>query len=108
VSIALGYLYGKPSIATRSVPQTEVITIAKRDLERGEYIDFIGGATVRGGIETFEIASREQLLPLGLCEGARLKKGVARGEAVTRSQVEQRSSFIHDARRIQDSFHAQN
>jgi predicted homoserine dehydrogenase-like protein len=108
VSIALGYLYGKPSIATRSVPQTEVITIAKRDLERGEYIDSIGGATVRGGIETFEIASREQLLPLGLCEGARLKKGVARGEAVTRSQVEQRSSFIHDARRIQDSFHAQN
>jgi predicted homoserine dehydrogenase-like protein len=108
VSIALGYLYGKPSIATVSFPRTEVITIAKRNLMRGEYIDSIGGTTVYGGIETRETAGREHLLPLGLCEGARLTEDVEKGTAIARPQVELRESFLLNLRKIQDSFHAQS
>jgi predicted homoserine dehydrogenase-like protein len=108
ISIALGYLYGKPSLATVSFPQTEVITIAKRNLMRGEYIDSIGGATVHGGIETYETAERENLLPLGLCEGARLTEDVEKGTAIARPQVELRESILLNLRKVQDSFHAQN
>jgi predicted homoserine dehydrogenase-like protein len=108
ISIALGYLYGKPSVATAEFPRTEVITIAKRNLMRGEYIDSIGGETVYGGIETYETARQENLLPLGLCEGARLTEDVEKGKAIARTQVELRESFLLNLRKIQDSFHAQN
>jgi predicted homoserine dehydrogenase-like protein len=108
VSIALGYLYGKSSLSTVSCPRTEVIAIAKRDLARGEFIDSIGGATVYGGIETRETAGREKLLPLGLCEGARLTEDVEKGTAIARTQVELRESILLNLRKIQDSFHAEN
>jgi predicted homoserine dehydrogenase-like protein len=75
---------------------------------RGEYIDSIGGTTVYGGIETRETAGREHLLPLGLCEGARLTQDVEKGAAIARPQVELRESFLLNLRKIQDSFHAQN
>ncbi len=105
VSIALGYLYNKPVLSTSSLPGTEVITYAKKNLERGEYIDHIGGFTVYGGIEIYEKAQKEALLPLGLSEGARLKRDVEKGKPITYSHVELRDSLLLDLRKVQDRLH---
>ena len=55
-----------------------------------------------GGIESFDAAKRENLLPLGLCEGARLKEDVAKGLAIRLDQVEVKESFLLHLRKVQD------
>lgn len=102
ISVALGYLYKKPSIAASFLPTTEVITIAKRNLARGENIDHIGGATVYAGIETCLCARKENLLPFGLCEGAKLTENVEKGKPVAFSQVELKDTFLLELRKNQD------
>jgi predicted homoserine dehydrogenase-like protein len=102
ISVALGVLYHKPSLSTTSCPTTEVITIAKRDLSRGEIIDCIGGSTVYGGLEKAAGASEEGLLPFGLCEGAMLKHDIEKGNAIRLSQVKLEETFLLELRRIQD------
>jgi predicted homoserine dehydrogenase-like protein len=103
VSIALAFLYRKACLATENPPTTEVITIAKRDLKRGDHLDRIGGWTVYGGIETASRAKEENLLPLGLAEGARLNVDVPAGSAVSLHQVELRPGVLLELRRIQDT-----
>jgi len=100
-SIAWACLYNKPTIAALGTFRTEVITVAKKNLEKGEFIDGIGGFCVRGGIERFDAASKV-LLPLGLSAGARLKKDVENGEALTLGDVEIRDSLLLQLRKIQD------
>ncbi len=101
-TISRACLYNKPTIAPLGMLRTEVITIAKKDLKKGEYIDGIGGFSVRGGLERFDIASRQGLLPLGLASGALLKKDVEEGEALARSDVGIRDSLLFQLRKIQD------
>ena len=102
VSVASGYLYKKSSIAASSPPTTEVITIAKKNLERGENIDYIGGFTVYAGLERYDYAAKERLLPFGLCEGAKLTADVEKGKPVTYDQVEIKDTFILGLRKLQD------
>jgi predicted homoserine dehydrogenase-like protein len=102
ISVAVGFLYKKPCLATASPPTTEVITIAKRDLHSGEFIDHIGGTTVYGGIETSERAAAQNLVPFGLCEGAQVKEDVKTGTPIAFSQMELKKSFLYELRRLQD------
>jgi predicted homoserine dehydrogenase-like protein len=102
ISLAVGYLYGKPSLSTTSPPHAEVITVAKKDLHKGEVVDSIGGHTVYGGIETWKFSSQERLLPLGLSEGAVLIEDVAKGDPLTYDQVRLKDGFLLGLRKIQD------
>ncbi|MDH7499962.1 MAG: SAF domain-containing protein, partial [candidate division NC10 bacterium] len=73
------------------------------DLKAGEELDGIGGFTVHGMIHRAEVARRENLLPLGLTEGARLRRSVHKGELIRYDQVElQENSLLLQLRRIQD------
>jgi len=101
-SVAQGYFFNSPTIATFSPPSTEVITIAKKNLQKGEIIDYIGGFTVYGGIEKAETARKEKLLPLGLCQGAKIVEDVEMGSALKLHQVELKESFLLQLRRIQE------
>ncbi len=101
-SISWACLYGKTTIAPSGPLRTEVITIAKKNLEKGEYIDGIGGFRVRGGLERFDIASEQNLLPLGLASGALLKNDVEMGEALSWDDVEIKDSLLLQLRKIQD------
>jgi predicted homoserine dehydrogenase-like protein len=81
-----------------------VITVAKRNLKRGEKLDGGGGYTVNGLCEKASIARAENLLPLGLSSGARLKQDAAQGEAITCDMVElDEGSFVLKLRRLQDA-----
>lgn len=101
-SIAWACLYGKPTIAGSGMLRTEVTAVAKTNLKKGDFIDGIGGFSVRGGIERFDAASKQSLLPLGLAAGARLKRDVENGEALTLGTVEIRDSLLLYLRKIQD------
>ncbi len=104
ISIALAALYNQPTGAPLSQPSAEVVTVAKRDLKAGEVLDGGGGYTVVGLCEKADVAQSENLLPLGLCNDARLKQDVAEGAAITYDMVDlDEDSFILQLRRQQDA-----
>jgi predicted homoserine dehydrogenase-like protein len=105
ITIAKAALYGQPTGAPRMVPTADVVTTAKRDLRAGEVLDGGGGYTVIGQSEKATVSRAEGLLPLGVCEGAVLKRDVAEGEAVAYDAVElKEDSFVLQLRREQDEW----
>jgi predicted homoserine dehydrogenase-like protein len=88
LSVAEAALFGRATAAPLPHPIADVVTFAKRALRAGEFLDGSGGATVYGLIERWEQARAENLLPLGLAEGVRLRRDRARDEAITYADVE--------------------
>jgi predicted homoserine dehydrogenase-like protein len=104
MSIVKAALYGQPTGAPLPTPTSDIITVAKRHLEEGETLDGGGGYTVNGIIETAPIARAENLLPLGLAYGVKLKKDVPQGGPITYDMVGlNEDSFILKLRRLQDA-----
>lgn len=84
--------------------QAEVCTMAKKDLNPGDTIDGIGGYTVRGYADIAKDARRDNLVPIGLIEGAIVQKQIKVGDLISYDQVElNESSLIVQLRRKQDS-----
>ncbi len=88
ISIVRAVLDGYCTIATKTPPVAETITVAKRDLKAGEKIDALGGYTVYGMIDQARSAHEENILPLGLAVGATLVRDVKIGEPVRYADVE--------------------
>ena len=104
ISIAKAVLYGQPTGTPLPTPVADIITVAKRNLKAGEVLDGSGGYTVNGLIERAEIACTENLLPLGLSDGSKLKRDVSQGEAISYDMVElDEDSFVLKLRRLQDA-----
>ena len=104
ISIAKAALYGQPTGTPLPTPVADVITVAKRNLKAGEILDGSGGYTVNGLIEKSEVARAENLLPLGLAYGTKLKCDVSQGEAISYDMVElNEDSFVLKLRRLQDA-----
>ncbi len=96
MSIARAVLYGDATTAPLGAPVVEVLTAAKKDLKKGEVLDGIGRFTSYGLAENAEICSRDKLLPLGLSEGCRLKRDVARDEVLGYADVELPEGRVSD------------
>lgn len=103
LSVARAVLQHEATIAPTCGLVAEVITVAKRALRAGEQIDGIGGHTVYGLVDRAEVARCERLLPLGLAQGAVLKRDVAKGETIRYDDVVlDESQTIVQLRRLQD------
>lgn len=70
MTVARAVLFGDAALAPLGAPQVGVVAVAKRDLKAGEVLDGIGGFTAYGQCENMETFVSEQLLPMGLAEGA--------------------------------------
>lgn len=85
-------------------PLVEVIAIAKRPLKAGETIDGIGGFMTYGVCETAPVQQRDRLLPMGLAEGCRLKRDIAKDEAISWEDVTPpKNDLPHQLRANQDA-----
>lgn len=82
LSIARAHLYGQPTLVPLDEPVAEVLTVAKRDLAPGDYLDEFGGYTFRALIDTAGAARAAGALPAGLAPGARLVRPVAAGAII--------------------------
>jgi predicted homoserine dehydrogenase-like protein len=101
LSVARAALYGEPTIAPSGTPTAEVVAVAKRDLAPGEELGGIGSADYHGWLLPAE--GSERFLPLGLAQGARVTRPVARGEEIPRESVELPSgSLISALRHLQE------
>ncbi len=103
LSVARAVIYQEPTVVSLGKPVAETVAVAKRNLRKGERIDGIGGFDVYGLIEKASVAWKENLLPLGLAEGAVLKENVKKGDCINLSQVELEESLLVSLRKLQDA-----
>ncbi len=87
-TIARAVLLGDAAIAPIAGPRVEVVTLAKRDLVAGEVIDELGGYTVYGEAETAEVTAKDDLLPIGVAVGAKLRRARPRDAVLTYADVD--------------------
>ena len=66
----------------------EVVSLAKKDLNKGEKLDGEGGFCVRGKLITSEKSKKEKILPLGLSDNAILKRDIKKDEVIKIDDVE--------------------
>jgi predicted homoserine dehydrogenase-like protein len=104
-TIARAALFQDAAIAPMGMPRVDVVAAAKVDLEAGDELDAIGGYKTYGLAENAEIVAREQLLPIGLAEGCRLKRAVSRDQVVTYDDVDIPEGRVCDTLRKEQSSH---
>lgn len=103
ISIARAYFYNEPTMVPAGGLVSEVVTIAKKDLKTGDRIDRIGGYTVYGLIEDYGIARDQDLLPIGLSEGAILKNDIDKSSPIKYDDVDLVSGpLVQSLRKMQD------
>lgn len=68
-------------------PVCDVVTAAKKDLREGDVLDGIGGFAYYGIIDNAEVCRQQTLLPVGLAEGCRLKRDIAKDQVITYTDV---------------------
>jgi predicted homoserine dehydrogenase-like protein len=81
-------LFGDAALASDRLC-VEVVAAAKVDLEPGVVIDGPGGYLTYGLCENVEVAAAESLLPMGLAEGCRVLRAVAKDAVLRGEDVEQ-------------------
>ncbi|ATX65656.1 NAD(P)H-dependent oxidoreductase [Roseinatronobacter bogoriensis] len=79
MTVARAVLFADAALTPLSGPQVGVVATAKRDLGAGDQIDGIGGFMTYGQAENYDVIARDRLLPMGLAEGAILKRPVSKG-----------------------------
>ena len=103
ISIAKILLDNEPSLVCEE-RITEVIAATKKDLMPGDVLDGIGGYCYRGIADIREDAEKENLVPIGLLQNAKVKKSLSTGQLISWDDVEiDESQTIVRLRREQDA-----
>jgi predicted homoserine dehydrogenase-like protein len=95
-TIARAVLFADAAIAPIGAPLVEVVAVAKQDLRAGDEIDELGGYKVYGVAENAEAAAQEDLLPIGVAPGCRLKRDLPKDTPLTYADVEVPAGRICD------------
>lgn len=100
-TIARAALFGDATVTPLGAPRCDVVAIAKRDLRAGETLDGLGGFCAYGTIENAATARAEELLPMGLSEGAVLRRDVPKDAPIRIADVERPEGRISDRLRAE-------
>jgi predicted homoserine dehydrogenase-like protein len=102
-TIARAVLFGDPTLTPLAGPCVEVVAAAKVDLRKGQEIDGLGGYLTFGLAENASVVGRENLLPIGLAEGCRLRRDVPKDRVLTYADVEVPKGRLCDAVRAEQN-----
>lgn len=107
LTVAKAVIDREPTIIPIDGPVSECITVAKKDLKAGEYIDGIGGYTTYGSIATAEETRANGYVVYGLInKKSKMKKDVKKGQLLTLSDVElDTSTQLYNVRKEQDDMY---
>lgn len=86
-TIARIVLFKDGVVVPKDKPYVEVVTIAKKDLKKGEVLDGMGYFMTYGECENATQARKENLLPMGLAEGCTLKRDIPKDTALSFDDV---------------------
>jgi len=103
LSIAKAFLYNEATIEPGFGFVSEVMTIAKKDLNPGDILDGIGGFACYGLIELHEVTKKDRYLPIGISEGSVVKRKISKDEPIKYDDVDlNENSILFNLRKIQD------
>ena len=105
LTVARAVLFKDAAATPIGGPVCDVITVAKRDLKAGEVLDSIGGFTCYGMLDNSDVCHAEDLLPMGLSEGCRLKIDIKRDQAITYADIELPPGRLCDKLRAEQNSH---
>lgn len=88
LSVARAVLFQDAVMSPLAGPLVDVVTTAKIDLKAGETLDGIGFYMTYGQCENSPIVQQQNLLPIGLAEGCRLKRDIPQDQVLTYDDVE--------------------
>ena len=103
LSAARAVLHQDPVIAPAGAPMVDVVAAAKVDLAVGDTIDMLGGYKTYGLCENSTVVNKSRLLPIGIAEGATLKKAVSKDTVLILDDVELPANTCVDLRARQDA-----
>jgi predicted homoserine dehydrogenase-like protein len=86
-TIARAVLFGDATLAPIAGPCVDVIATAKTDLKAGDIIDGLGEYMTYGLAENHEVVRADNLLPIGLAEGCRLKHDIPKDQVLRYEDV---------------------
>jgi predicted homoserine dehydrogenase-like protein len=102
---ARAVLFGDAAIAPLGAPFVDVVAAAKIDLKAGEQLDGLGHYKTYGLCENSDVVRTEELLPIGLAEGCRLKRDIAKDQILSYADVELPENRLSDKLRAeQDAY----
>jgi len=103
-SIARAALAKDETVTPAGAPVCDVVAIAKRELREGEVLDGVGGFCVYGLIENYKESKEQDLLPMGVAKGCRIKRNVPKDQVLTYRDVElPPDRFCDELRKEQES-----
>lgn len=105
LSVARVVLFEDTVLAPVGQPLVDVVAVAKTDLEAGGTLDGIGYYMTYGQCENANIVQSQHLLPMGLAEGCRLKRSVAKDNVLTYDDVEVPPGRLADKLRAEQDAH---
>ena len=103
ISVARAVLFKDYVLAPLDAPMVDVVTTAKINLKAGETIDPIGYYMTYGQCENADIAHQQNLLPMGLAAGCRLKRDITKDSVITYDDVELPTDRLCDRLRNEQS-----
>lgn len=86
-TVARAVLLNDAALTPLGAPMVEVVAAAKIDLSEGETIDGLGHYMTYGLCENADTTRKENLLPIGLAEGCRLKSDIPKDQVLTYDDV---------------------
>jgi predicted homoserine dehydrogenase-like protein len=102
-TVARAVLFGDATIAPLGAPRVDVIATAKTALQAGTVLDGLGGYMTYGQCEIAEVVEAQNLLPMGLAEGCRLKRGIAKDKVLTYADVDLPAGRLCDKLRAEQN-----
>ena len=88
LSVARAVDFDDATVAPIGAPVCDVISLAKKDLQVGDIVDGFGGFAAYGIVKEAAEANRGQHLPIGLSDGCRVVRPVAKDQPITYADVE--------------------
>jgi predicted homoserine dehydrogenase-like protein len=100
VPIGIGrmFVYGE-TVGAPIGQVSEVVAAAKKPLEPGTLLDGEGGYTVYGVVEEAEVARRQNLVPIGLTQGAVVRDHIPEDGPITDANVTLQCTFALDLKK---------
>jgi predicted homoserine dehydrogenase-like protein len=96
LTIARAAIFGDAAVTPIGGPVVHVVAAAKRPVRAGEVLDGIGFYMTYGLAENADVQARENLLPMGLASGCRVRRDIPKDQVLTFDDVDVPSGRLCD------------
>jgi len=103
MTIARAVLFKDAAVSPLGKPMVDVIAVAKKNLNKGEVIDGIGGYMTYGLCENYEDSINNSFVPMGLAEGCTLTKDIKKDTPITYHDILQPANRRSDQLRAEQT-----